>query len=640
MHRQSQATTATVHRAEHARRFPVGAEIIDGRIDFRIWAPSQDRVELVIEQPEPHAVEMTPEGDGYFTATTDDPREPVRYRLRLNGQDELLPDPASRFQPEGPHGPSEVIDPTRFAWTDADWPGLGLEGRVIYEMHVGTFTPEGTWRSAAQQLPHLGEVGIDLIEMMPIADFPGRFGWGYDGVDLFAPTRLYGRPDDLRSFIDAAHGLGLGVILDVVYNHLGPDGNYLGTFSQAYFTDRYKCEWGDALNFDGPDSGPVREFFIANACYWIDEFHFDGFRFDATQQIFDETRPGIIGEITSNARRAAGRRRIVVIAENEPQRTQLLRPLDEGGSNLDGLWNDDFHHAMRVALTGRNEAYCSDYRGSPQEIISAAKHGFLYQGQQSRWQKNPRGTSSFGIDRARLIGYIENHDQIANSAWGSRLIQVVAPGRYRAATTLLMLGPWTPMIFQGQEFAASSPFLYFADHKPEIAEFIAKGRKEFLSQFPSISDGVMMQLLAEPGQEETLARSRLDLHERRENSRFYAMFKDLVSLRRNDEVFGLYGNGGIEGAVLSDHAFVLRFFGPGQDRLLVVNLGAGLHFAPSPEPLLAPPWRQDWDLVFSTEDPRYGGSGIARVRLDDGWRIPAETATVFASKRQIPEQEA
>ncbi|MGE5294880.1 MAG: alpha-amylase family glycosyl hydrolase, partial [Solirubrobacterales bacterium] len=530
----------------------------------------------------------------------------------------------------------EVIDPGRFAWTDADWPGLGLEGRIIYEMHIGTFTPEGTWQAAAEQLPDLVDAGIDLIEMMPIAEFPGQFGWGYDGVDLFAPTRLYGRPDDLRAFIDAAHGLGLGVILDVVYNHFGPDGNYLKTFSRNYFTDRYNCEWGDAINFDGPDAGPVREFFIANACYWIDEFHFDGFRFDATQQIFDASRPGIIAEVVANARRTAGRRRVVMIAENEPQRAELLDPIGQGGSGLDGLWNDDFHHTMRVAITGRREAYFSDYRGSPQEIISAVRHGFLYQGQRSRWQNKPRGTPSFDIERSHLIGYIENHDQIANSAWGSRLIGMVAPGRYRAAMTLLMLGPWTPLIFQGQEFGASTPFLYFADHKPEIARFITKGRKEFLSQFPSIADGVL-EFLAEPGREGTFAQSRRLSRERRENFRFYSFFKDLVALRRNDEVFSLYGKGRIEGAVLSDRAFALRFFGRERDRLLIVNFGPDLHLTSVPEPLLAPPRLHDWRLILSTEDPHYGGSGIARIQLDDGWRIPTESATVLASSSQSPE---
>jgi len=617
------------------RRLPIGAEVAGGRIDFRVWAPDHDGVQLVIEQPEAGVVDMTAEEQGYFSAVVETAAwgasTPALYRFRCASGGDLLPDPASRFQPEGPHGPSEVIDPSRFAWTDGHWPGIGLDSRIIYEMHVGTFTPEGTWLAAAEQLPELAAAGIDLIEMMPIADFPGRFGWGYDGVDLFAPTRLYGRPDDLRAFIDAAHALRIAVILDVVYNHLGPDGNYLKAFSSAYFTDRYKCEWGEAINFDGPDAQPVREFFIANACYWIDEFHFDGFRFDATQQIFDASQPGILAEITSQARRTAGRRRIVVIAENEPQRTELLHPVEQGGAGLDGLWNDDFHHSVRVALTGRSEAYFSDYHGLPQEIVSAARHGYLYQGQHSRWQNQPRGTPSFGIEPARFVCYLENHDQIANSAWGSRLVQTVAPGSYRAAVTLLLLGPWTPMIFQGQEFGASTPFLYFADHKPDMAKFIAEGRKEFLRQFPSIAEDTMMECLAEPGDRETFVQSRLDYRQRQENSRFYALFKDLVRLRRTDEVFSVRGDNQLEGAVLSDRAFVLRFFGRVQDRLIVVNLGANLHATPAPEPLLAPPRGQEWKIVFSTEDPRYGGAGLARASLEQQWRIPAHSAAVLAS---------
>ena len=536
------------------------------------------------------------------------------------------------FNPQGPHGSSEVIDPQRFAWTDQDWPGVGLEGQVIYELHVGTFTPEGNWRSAARQLSELAAAGIGIIEMMPIADFPGRFGWGYDGVDLFAPTHLYGRPDDLRHFVDEAHRQGLGVILDVVYNHLGPDGNCLKAYSQSYFTDRYQCEWGEALNFDGADARPVRDFFIANACYWIDEFHFDGFRLDATQQIFDSSQPTIIAEIAEKARRVAGRRQIVIMAENEPQRTDLLRPVEQGGAGLDALWNDDFHHTMLVALTGKKEAYYSDYGGSPQEIVSAVRHGFLYQGQRSRWQNHPRGTPSLGIEHARFVCCLENHDQVANSAWGSRLGQITSPGKHRAATALLLLGPWTPLVFQGQEFAASTPFDFFADHGPDIVQAIDDGRRQFLSQFPSLAGDSMKQLLATSSREDTFLRCRLDFRERRTNSRFYHMFQDLVRLRKTDDVFSLQGQGGLEGAVLSAGALVLRFFGRDADRLLIVNFGADLLLTPAPEPLLAPPSGQNWTLRFSTENPHYGGGGIAAVHLEEGWRIGAEAALVFASQ--------
>ena len=275
------------------------------------------------------------------------------------------------------------------------WRGLKLPGQIIYELHVGTFTPEGTWQAAAKQLAELAKIGITVIEMMPVAEFAGPFGWGYDGVDLFAPSHLYGNPDDLRSFINTAHSLGMAVILDVVYNHFGPEGNYLSVFSGDYLTHRQKNDWGDSINFDGPNSGPVREFFITNGRYWIDEFHFDGFRFDATQSISDQSDEYIVGAIGRAARATAGERSLILVAENEEQEAKLVRPRKEGGDDLDGVWNDDWHHSAIVALTGRNEAYYSDYKGTPQEFISAAKYGYLYQGQPYSWQEALRGTSTF-----------------------------------------------------------------------------------------------------------------------------------------------------------------------------------------------------------------------------------------------------
>jgi maltooligosyltrehalose trehalohydrolase len=320
------------------------------------------------------------------------------------------------------------------------------------------------------------------------------------------------------------------------------------------------------------------------------------------------------------------------MAENEPQRAELLASGERGGAGLDALWNDDFHHTLMVALTGKKEAYYSDYHGSPQEILSAARHGFIYQGQRSRWQNNPRGSPSFEIEHAHFVCYLQNHDQVANSTWGHRLGQITSPGKHRAATALLLLGPWTPMIFQGQEFAASTPFLYFADHKPELAEAIAKGRVQFLRQFPSLATEGMERHLAEPGKEDTFLKSKLDFRERETNWRFGNMFQELVTLRKDDVVFSWRGQGGVDGAVLSEEAFVLRFFGDGTDRLLLVNFGPDLLFAPAPEPLLAPPRQQDWEMIFSTDDPQYGGTGTSEVRLDQGWRIPAEAALAFASR--------
>ncbi|MDQ6808956.1 MAG: alpha-amylase family glycosyl hydrolase, partial [Verrucomicrobiota bacterium] len=371
--------------ATFSRRYPIGAELsAKDETDFRVWAPEAKSVEVAIErESDPKArscFTLTAEKDGYFSGAAR-VGEGTLYRFRLNHANDLHPDPASRFQPHGPHGPSLVIDPNRYQWTDQAWKGVRLKGQVIYELHVGTFTREGTWHAAMGELAELARVGVTLIEMMPIAEFPGRFGWGYDGVDLFAPVHLYGEPDDLRRFIDAAHAVAIGVILDVVYNHLGPEGNYLRVFARDYFTDRYETEWGDPLNFDGPNCEPVREFVTANAAYWIDEFHFDGLRLDATQSIFDQSQPRIVTVIASAARRAAKGRAIILIAENEPQDATLVRDQKNGGDGLDGIWNDDFHHSATVALTGRREAYYTDYQGSPQEFISAAKYGFLFQGQ-------------------------------------------------------------------------------------------------------------------------------------------------------------------------------------------------------------------------------------------------------------------
>src|SRR5207302_8022588 len=306
----------------------------------------------------------------------------------------------------------------------------------------------GTLAAAQQHLPALAELGVTLVEVMPLADFPGRFGWGYDGVDLFAPTRLYGTPDDLRRFVDAAHAAGLGVILDVVYNHFGPDGNYLREFSDDYFTDRHDNEWGEAINYDGDNAGPVREFMAANAGYWIEEFHFDGLRLDATQQIFDRSNEHILAVIARRVRQAAGGRRTLLVAENEPQEVKLVRPPERGGYGLDMLWNDDYHHSALVVLSGHNEAYYGDYLGTPQEFVSAAKWGYLYQGQRYRWQKKRRGTPTFDLEPDRFVTFTQNHDQVANSGRGLRCAELTGPGRYRALTALLLLGPGTPMLFQ------------------------------------------------------------------------------------------------------------------------------------------------------------------------------------------------
>jgi maltooligosyltrehalose trehalohydrolase len=591
-------------------------------------------VEVVLEAGGPGAGTATllnPEPGGYHSGRVAAARVGSRYRYRLDGKD-AFPDPASRFQPEGPHGPSEVIEPDAFRWTDRDWQGVTLRGQVIYEMHIGTFTPEGTWKAAIQELAELARLGVTVLEVMPVAEFPGRFGWGYDGVDFFAPTRLYGSPNDFRRFVDAAHAAGLGVILDVVYNHFGPDGCYLKQFSDSYFSTKHKTEWGEALNYDGPGSAAVREFITTNAAYWIEEYHLDGLRLDATQSIFDDSTDHILAAVGRSARAAAARhgRSIILFAENEPQHTRLVRPVDQGGYGLDGLWNDDFHHTAKVALTGKTGAYYSDYRGSPQEFISALKYGYLYQGQRYAWQKKGRGTPTFGVPPAAFAVFLQNHDQVANSGRGLRGHQLTSPGRWRALTALTLLAPGTPILFQGQEFASSSPFLFFVDHNPELARLVRQGRGDFLAQFPSLAAPEARAIFADPGDEKTFRACKLDFSERQRHPDTYALHEDLLRLRREDPVFAAQRPGGLDGAVLGDGAFVLRFFGTdGDDRLLLVNLGKDLHLEVVPEPLLAPQEGHTWSLLWSSDSPRYGAGATVPIETAEGWRLPGEAAVVL-----------
>jgi len=613
---------------DRQRKYPVGAELGPEGVHFRIWAPGH-KVELLIQgEGAASTVEMAEEEEGYHSAFCGHAAAGTLYRYRLNGG-ESFPDPASRFQPEGPHGPSCVVDPSSFQWSDGEWRGVGREGHVIYEMHIGTYTREGNWKAAAEQLRLLAELGITLVEVMPVADFPGRFGWGYDGVNHFAPTRLYGEPDDMRGFVDRAHSLGLGVILDVVYNHFGPEGNYLERFSLDYYGQEQSNVWGKEINFDGKNNGPVREFFIANASYWIDEFHLDGLRFDATHAIFDTSPEHILGCITERVRQVAGGRGVLMIAENEDQDIRCLRPKEQGGFGMDAVWNDDFHHSVHVALTGYHDAYYSEYYGSAQELISSAKWGYLYQGQRYFWQNKRRGSPTIGTSPSCFINFLQNHDQIGNSAWGIRLHRLTNPASLRAMTALLLLSPQTPMIFQGQEFSASSPFLYFADLSPEISRQVHTGRIEFLKQFTNIDSPEVIDTIDKPYELDTFIQSRLDLSQRERHSQMYALYRDLIKLRREDPVFREAFACHIEGAVLGSAGFLLRYFLGDQQRLLLINLGRELHLAPAPEPMLAPPERQRWEILWTSERVDYGGSGTPKLETEKFWRLQGNAAVAL-----------
>jgi maltooligosyltrehalose trehalohydrolase len=619
------------------RRVPIGTEVVAGEdaAHVRVWAPTHTQVTLLIEAspaPRPGAerpreLVLDREPGGYHSRLVPGLGAGARYRFRLGDGPALVPDPASRYQPEGPFGPSEIVDPSTFAWTDAGWTGIAADRHVLYELHVGTFTAEGTWNAAAQWLRYLADVGITTIEVMPIGDFAGRHNWGYDGVNLFAPCRRYGTPDDLRRFVDRAHALGLAVILDVVYNHFGPAGNFMYAWSPAYKTDDTN-DWGNTLNFDGEHSDGVRELMIANAGYWIDEFHLDGLRLDATQVIQDRSPEHVLAAITRRAREAGRGRHIFVVGENEPQDAALLT----GPIGLDALWNDDFHHTARVALTGVIEGYLHDYRGTPQEFVSAIKRGFLYQGQLYPWQRNPRGSSTRGLPRSRFVHFLENHDQVANLGFGERLARVSDPATLRALTAVLLLAPELPLLFQGQECGATEPWQFFADHDDALRPSVRAGRARFMAQFPRLATPEAQAALADPGAEATFRACVLDPGRRRLGHPCVALHRDLLRLRRDDPAFTDPRPEALDGAVLSEHAFVLRCLqdDPRRDRLVLVNLGPTFAHPVTPEPLLAPPAGTGWRVVWSSEDPRYGGHGTPRpfdrVRL----AIPARAAIVLA----------
>jgi maltooligosyltrehalose trehalohydrolase len=574
---------------------------------------------------------MAKEPNGFFALEIPGARAGQRYWYRT--AQGLRPDPASRFQPEGPLGPSELVDLGDFAWTDQEWRGAGPAHRhVFYEMHIGTFTREGTWQAAIERLPRLADVGVTTLEVMPIASFPGRFGWGYDGVQLYAPTHQYGTPADVRRFVNEAHRHGLAVILDVVYNHLGPVGNYFAEFAPSINGE--PGEWGDSINYDGADSQPVRDFMTENAAYWIREFHFDGLRLDAVQALHDESTEHIVSAICRAARAAAGARPIFITGECESQDARFLKDAGAYPDGLDAIWNEDWHHAAVVRLTGRRQGYFTDYLGSAQEFASMARHGFLYQGQWYSWQKQARGHSALGLTPSHFVSFLENHDQVANTGPGDRVFHVAGSAEWRTLTALLLLGPALPLLFQGQEFGSSRPFAYFADHDSDLAESVERGRLEFLSQFPNLAPTEMHALVPSPADVDTFTHCKLLDEEREADSPMQRLYQDLLRLRREDVVLSELGSDavGVEASSPSDGIVLLRYLGAREHRLLVVNLADDQH-SPMNDPLLAPLPAAPWLELWASERPRYGGSGVIPFAPDGRWVITGRSATLLGSAR-------
>lgn len=494
-------------RREHF--MPFGAECADGGVRFRLWAPSARTVELCLEGRT--SVAMQRSNAGWFEHLASGAGPGTLYRYRIDGG-QLVPDPASRANPQDVHGPSEVIDPAGYDWQDGGWRGRPWHETVLYELHVGAFTTEGTFLAAAQRLPYLRDLGITAVELMPVADFPGARNWGYDGVLPFAPDSRYGRPEDLKALIDAAHRLGLMLFLDVVYNHFGPDGNYLHAYARNFFTDRHATPWGAAINFDGETSRAVRDFFVHNALYWIEEFHVDGLRLDAVHAIRDDSGRHVLIELAEAVRSGPARARAVhLVLENDDNAARYLERDGGRAVHYDAQWNDDYHHAMHVLLTGETDGYYADYAEKPLETLGRIlAQGFAYQGEHSAHRGQVRGEPSTHLPATAFVAFLQNHDQVGNRALGERLPQLASPEALHAALAVFLLGPPVPLLFMGEEFGCDQPFPFFCDFHGELARAVTEGRRNEFKAFERFSDEAARAAIPDPNDPETFAAARID----------------------------------------------------------------------------------------------------------------------------------
>jgi maltooligosyltrehalose trehalohydrolase len=567
-------TQSPVKSRIHQMEF--GAEVRpDATTRFRLWAPAARSVELWLEA-DARGVEMPMDADGWAEVTIDAPPG-VRYRFRINGET-LVPDPASRFQPEDVHGPSEVIDPAAYRWSDVTWTGVPPERLVFYELHVGTFTPEGTFASTASRLDALVDLGVTAVELMPVADFPGRRGWGYDGVFPFAPESRYGRPDDLKALVEACHARGLAVVLDVVYNHFGPEGNYLGLYAPHFFNRTRRTPWGDALNFDDDGSRVLRRFWVDNVLYWLEEFHLDGLRLDAVHAIVDRSTPHIVEELAEAVGGGPGHHRSVhMVLENAGNEARWLGPAPGRAAVHLAQWNDDLHHALHVALTGERSGYYADYQPPGPALGRCLTEGFAFQGEPSRYRGHPRGEPSGHLPPTAFVGFLQNHDQIGNRAFGERISALAEPAAVRAATAVLLLAPALPLLFMGEEWAAPEPFLFFSDLGPDLGPLVAAGRRAEFAGFPEFADPANRARIPDPQSLETFQRSVLDWSRRDlpEHQRWLQFHRTLLRLR-HAEIVPLLERGGRPAARLrglgGDALEVTWRFGHVTLRL-VMNLG-------------------------------------------------------------------
>lgn len=526
---------------------PFGAELVPGGVRFRLWAPAAAKVDCAIEGDGGRTMPMVPEGGGWFALTTDAARAGSRYRYFVNGT--AVPDPASRHQPRDVHGPSEVIDPASYDWHDQDWRGRAWEEIILYELHTGTFTGSGDFAGVARRLDHLVKLGVTAIELMPVADFSGRRNWGYDGVLVFAPDACYGRPEDLKRLVELCHERGLAILLDVVYNHFGPDGNYLRVYAPDFFTTRHATPWGEGINFDGPSSRPVREFYINNALYWLEEFHFDGLRFDAAQAMRDDSTPDILTEIAQTIRkRFAGKPPIHLILENDANNPRYLERHGGAARLYDAQWSDDIHNALHVTVTGEIGGYYGDFADQPERWLGRAlAEGFAYQGEPSPYRDGiARGAPSAHLPPTAFVSFLQNHDQVGNDPFGARIVHKASLEGVHAATAIILLSPHIPLLFMGEEWGADQPFYFFCDFTGDLAAAVREGRRHELAKSAGIEDPDVLERIPDPCADETFARSVLDWSALDElaHAEWLERYRALLALRTREIVPRLKGVGG------------------------------------------------------------------------------------------------
>jgi len=516
---------------------PFGAEILDdAAVRFRLWAPRAQS--LAVELPS-KSLPMSALDDGWFECITREAGPGTRYQFTVDRRDKV-PDPASRYQPSGVHGPSEVIHPEAFEWRQNNWHGRPWEETILYELHLGSFSPEGTFAGAERKLDYLAELGITAIELMPLSSFPGQRNWGYDGVLPYAPAAVYGRPDELKHLIDSAHSKNMMVFLDVVYNHFGPEGNYLHLYAPQFFTERHHTPWGQAINFDAPGSRTVRDYFIHNTLYWLEEYRIDGLRFDAVHAIFDDSNPDILSELAETVRKTLSHERHVhLVLENDNNAAHYLSSEPRKPSRLyNAQWNDDIHHAAHVLLTGESDGYYADYSPNPARHLGRClAQGFSYQGESSVYRDGkPRGEPSRHLPLDGFVSFLQNHDQVGNRAFGERITSLADANKIKAVLAVLLLAPSPPLLFMGEEFGASTPFLFFCDFEPALAVKAREGRRSEFARFAEFSSPEAQARIPDPNREETFFRSKLDWAclQSAPHRGWLSFYRQLLALRRKE----------------------------------------------------------------------------------------------------------